>query len=286
MNVTILRRRKLGHTSCMSIKQYSTKDVKVLRNDNIPNGFKPDLLVRWGCTSELDSEKTLNKAKAIQLANDKLECRKLFIEKGIQTPKLYSSMLDTQYPCVVRPVNHSQGRHFYHCENIVELTQAINKLTGLGKSFYISEYIPKEREFGVFVFNNRVTSMIEKVPKNEDAKEAYAWNVAQGTHSFENIKWDDWNIPVAKVALKAIQSVGLDFGRVDVIVSSEGIPYVLEVNSAHSLTSEYRQQVFAKCLDYYIEKGSVEKEINWENVASFKSIIHPALRVNAQGLNL
>ena len=269
----------------MATKQFSTKNVQVLRNDKIPAGFKADLLVRWGCTSELDSEKTLNKAKAIQLANDKLESRKLFMEKNLSVPKT-TTELPQSYPVVVRPTNHSQGRRFYYCENLAEVHNAIDKIETLGKSYYISEYIKKEREFGVFVFNNRVTSMIEKVPKNEEAKEALAWNVAQGTHVFENVNWDNWNIAVAKLGIKALEAIGLDFGRVDIIVDSNGSAYILEVNSAHSLTSEYRQEVFAKCLDYYVENGPVKEEIKWDNISTYKSIIHPALRVNAQGLNL
>lgn len=287
MNVVILRRKKLGFGSCMAIKAKSVNNIKVLRNDNIPaNMEKPDLLIRWGCNSQLNSKKTLNKVEAMSLTNNKLESRYLFQERGIKTPKTSQTLIEIPYPMIIRPTNHSQGKQFYYCEDIIEATNAINKIAGAGKSYYISEYIPKVREFGVFIFNGRVSSMIEKVPKNELAKEAYAWNVAQGTHTFENINWDNWHIESCIESLKAVKALDLDFGRVDIIVDEEGNSYVLEVNSAHSLTSEYRQEVFAKCLDYFIENGSTEKEINFENVQSYKSIIHPALRVNAQGINL
>jgi carbamoylphosphate synthase large subunit len=287
MNIVILRRRKLGHGSCTAIVAKSQSNVKLLRNDKVPIGMeKPDLLVRWGCTSQLDSKKTLNKSDAINLTNNKLESRKLLHNKNISVPKTSQNLMDIQYPLVVRPVNHSQGKQFYYCENIVDATQAINKITSLGKAYYISEFIPKVKEYGVFVFNNRVTSMIEKVPKNEAAKEAYAWNVAQGSHTFENVNWDNWHIPSCLESLRAVQELGLDFGRVDVIVDSNGKVYVLEVNSAHSLTSDYRQEVFAKCLDYYVGNGPVKEELKFDNIKSYKSIIHPALRVNAQGLNL
>lgn len=286
MNVVVLRRRKLGHTSCMAIKQFSKSGIVVVRNDKLQGLEKPDLLVRWGCTSELDSTNTLNKAKAITLANNKILCRQLFLEKGISTPALYESFTEVVYPCVVRPTNHSQGKEFHYCENLVELYKAIDTIKNKGKDYYISQYIPKQREFGVFVFNDRVTSVIEKMPKDENAKEAHAWNVAQGTHTFENANWSDWNVDVCKVGLQAIKAVGLDFGRVDVIVDEDGKPYVLEVNSAHSLTSEYRQEVFAKCLDYYIENGKVKNELDFGNISSYKGLIHPVLRVNQKGYNL
>lgn len=284
MNIVLLRRKKLGHTSCKGISEFSKNNVKVIRNDKelLEN---PDVLVRWGCTSQYPAKKTLNKTEAIHLVNDKLATRKMLLENGIETPNLVNNLLGSEpvkYPIIIRPIKHSQGKNLFFCNNYLEAKEAVNKING---EFYASEYIPKDREFGVFVFQNRVTSVIEKVPKTENANESIAWNVAQGTHFFENVPWSEWNIQVATLALKAMKVVNLDFGRVDIIVK-DGKPFVLEINSAHSLTSEYRQEVFAKCLDYFVEIGTPEKEINFENVGTYKSIIHPALRVNKQGINL
>ena len=286
MSIVILRRRKLGLTSCKSIKKYAIGNIDVLRNDRITGEEEIDLLIRWGCTSQIPSKRTLNKAEAISLTNNKLASRKLFVDKGVSTPRLYTDDEDISYPVVVRPTNHSQGKMFFLCNNEDELERAIDRIHFLDKDFYISEYINKDREFGVFVFNDRVTSVIEKVPKTEEAKKAHAWNVAQGTHRFENVKWTDWNVKACKLALQAVKVLGLDFGRVDIITDSEDNAYVLEVNSAHSLTSEYRQKVFAKCLDYYISNGPVQNELVFKSINSFKGLIHPALRPNKKGYNL
>lgn len=285
MNIVILRRKKLGHTSCKGISGFSKNNVKVIRNDKelIEN---PDLLIRWGCTSQYGAKKTLNKTEAIHLVNDKLATRKVLLKNNISTPNLVDNLLDpnqpVKYPIIIRPIKHSQGKNLFFCNNYLEAKEAVKKIKG---EFYASEYIPKNREFGVFVFQGRVTSIIEKLPKTEDANKAIAWNVAQGTHAFENVPWSEWNVEIALLALKAMKVVNLDFGRVDIIVK-EDKPYILEINSAHSLTSEYRQEVFAKCLDYLVKVGAPEKEINFENVNTYKSIIHPAIRVNKQGLNL
>ena len=38
---------------------------------------------------------------------------------------------------------------------------------------YYSEYIPKEKEFRVYIFNKKVIGIAEKIPKN---KSDIAWN--------------------------------------------------------------------------------------------------------------
>lgn len=281
MNIRILRRRKLGFGSTKGIKQYSKHNIEIVRNDTqIPDNT--DLLIRWGCTSHMNSKHVLNKSQAIQRVNNKVHARKALQDAGVSVPKLFNDIENVQFPVIVRPHYHSQGKKLWLCENLAALTAILYNLNG---DYYISEYIPKDKEYGVFVFNNRVWAMIEKVPKTENANLNIAWNVAQGTHAFENIKWSNWNIDVCKEALRAANVLEIDFCRVDVIVK-DNKPYVLELNSAHSLTSEYRKKTFAKCLDYYIEHGKVKNELELDKCKTFKSIIHPALRMNQQGTNL
>ena len=69
-------------------------------------------------------------------------------------------------------------------------------------------------------------------------------------------------------------------GAVDVMIDADGQPYVLEINSAPSQTSPYRQECMAKCFDWLIEKGKasipiIEERGNW------KKFIHPALSEEA-----
>jgi hypothetical protein len=69
---------------------------------------------------------------------------------------------------------------------------------------------------------------------------------------------------------------GLDFGGVDVMVDRAGNCYVLEINSAPSQTSPYRQECTAKAFDYVVLNGKdnipvVEQRGGWKKFA------HPAL---------
>lgn len=283
MKIRILRRRGLGNTSTKGIKDKSQNDIEIIRNDReIPQDT--DLLIRWGCTSQFPAHRTLNKAESIKAVNNKAESRKILQEAGVRVPKLYENIDDVEYPCIMRNHFHSQGKYLKFCNNLEELAAARLELKERGDT-YTSEYIEKDQEFGVFIFNNRIWSVIEKVPKVEDAQEHVAWNVAQGTHKFQNVRWSEWPIEVCKEALDAVKCFNIDFCRVDLIVK-DGVPYVLELNSAHSLTSDYRHESFAKCLDWYIENGKVQNELQLDGNITYKSIIHPALRENKLGKNL
>ena len=282
MKVRIVRRRGLGNGSTLGIQAESNNNIEIIRNDKqIPDDT--DLLIRWGCTSQFPSKKTLNKSEAIKTINNKAESRRILQRANVSVPKLYDD--NVEYPCIVRPGYHAQGKHLYLCNNDEELQQARNNVNRLNRGIYVSEYIKKEQEFGVFIFNGRIWSVIEKQSKVKNGNDEIAWNVAQGTHKFVNVNWDNWPIEVCKEALNAYKCFNIDFCRVDLIVK-DGKPYVLELNSAHSLTSEYRKQTFAKCLDYYIEKGEVKNELVLNDIKTYKGLIHPALRENKQGVNL
>lgn len=282
--IVLLRRKKLGSTSAKGIQEFSENNIQIVRNDKeIPENI--DLLIRWGCTSKVNSKNTLNKSESIHAVNDKVSSRIKMQDNSISTPRVFKSSAEASYPCIMRPTKHSQGRNLWLCKNHGDVIKHSRKNVIKKLGYYLSEYIEKEREFGVFVFNNRITSVIEKVGKNTEANKTIAWNVAQGTHSFQNINWSDWPIDVCIEALKAVKLFDLDFGRVDVIYKNNK-PYILEINSAHSLTSPYRQELFSKCVDYLVENGKVKNDIDFEKVKTYKSIIHPALRVNKNKLNL
>ena len=284
--IIILRRKGLGNTSTKAIKAFSKHEIEIIRNDRvIPQDT--DLLIRWGCTSQFPAVKTLNKASAISTIGNKFKSRKILKEAGVTIPALYEDVQndDITYPVIVRPHHHSQGKQLWKCDDKKSLLARLKVLRQKGTKYYVSEYVKKDAEFGVFIFDGRVTSVIEKVAKGPNANDEVAWNVSQGTHAFQNVKWGDWDMKVCKISLDATACFDATFCRVDVIVK-DGVPYILELNSAHSLTSEYRQKIFANCLDYYIENGPVKNELDFENVFTYKSIIHPAIRLNMKGKNL
>lgn len=280
MNAIILRRRKLGRTSCKEIKNFSKHDVKVVRNDkynSLVSIHKFNYLFRWGCTSPvLEDCCIINKVKAIHLVNDKTTFRDILNDEGL-CPKTWFDIWDDNitYPCIIRPKNHHQGRKLFFCNNHSELHGVA---FSCGENYYISEYIDKVAEYRVFVVQGRCVCVAKKTPADENT---IAWNVAQGG-KFENVRWSDWPLKAVKTSIQAFNLSGLDFGGVDVMVDKDGNCYVLEINSAPSLTSHYRQECFAKAFDYIIENGVKHfQNIDELPKGGYQKFIHPAIKENA-----
>ena len=273
MTAVIIRRRRLGRTSCNEISRLSGGNIQVVRNwrDQFP--ADTSFVFRWGCTSNTPPEvPVVNSAAAIHRVSDKSGFRALLKRDAPHTiPDTWFSPDELEYPLrepvIVRRSTHHQGRYLHLCEN----EAAVRAACGLYNDVYISTYIPKVAEYRVCFVSNKVAWIAKKTPDDPDA---VAWNVAQGGR-FDNVRWGEWNLDVIRVALEAFSLSGLDFGGVDIMVDAQGRSYVLEINSAPSLTSPYRQTCMAKCFNYILEMGKNPLPI--EHGANWRNYIHPSL---------
>ena len=281
MNV-ILRKRKLGRGSTLGIRaamQQPVTNVRNFRPKDVTGITDVGYLFRWGCTSSLSdlglpaATTTVNTAESIQWCSNKRVGRLEMQEEGVPVPQSWATeefpggddfAPDEQF--VSRPSTHAQGRQLSH-GNYMQVT----KYPG----GYISRKIDKVAEYRVFVAQNRAVWVAQKTPGNPDQ---VAWNVAQGGR-FDNVRWDDWPKRVIQASLAAAKVSGTDFCGVDVMVDAEGNPYVLEVNSAPSQTSPYRQQCVAKVFDHIVLHGKGHfDDVPDSPRRTYKSYIHPALR--------
>ena len=275
----ILRRRGLGMTSCREIANQTKNDVVAVRNDQgIPTNL--DLCIRWGCTSVLNTENVLNTARAIHQVNDKTGFRRVLetSNEGL-APKTWFSIQDWQrdaesYPnVIIRPHRHAQGRNllFVNKDNSIHIRK-LHRFARKHPNYYIGEFINKVAEFRVFVVSGKAVAVAEKTPENP---EAIAWNVAKGGR-FDNVNWDNWNLKAVDYAIKAFNMTDLDFGGVDVMVDKDNNAFILEINSAPSLTSPYRQQCMAKAFDYIIDNGKDKLSVIQKS-KNYRDFIHPAI---------
>jgi glutathione synthase/RimK-type ligase-like ATP-grasp enzyme len=278
MSVVILRRRKLGRTSAKEIAK-NIPDCKVIINDrNIPVGRDGDVLIRWGCTSKVEGNYSIiNSADAIHQVNDKTAFRRLLNDAGL-CPRTWFSLEEADHDdegipnppsVVVRPRQHAQGKNLYKCDTWDEIYAAVRRC---GEGFYISKYIDKVAEYRVAVAQGRAVWVVKKTPGNP---EDIAWNVAQGGR-FDNVKWNDWPLKVVKTAIAAFNLSSLDFGGVDLMVDADNNCYVLEINSAPSLTSPYRQSCMAKVFSHMVENGKERIPLVTAK-GGYSKFIHPAL---------
>ena len=283
MSAIILRRRKLGRaTKHVAEKmQQECSAVRVWR-DLIHTDTTH--IFRWGCVNQLpswvdDGTTVVNTAASIGWCADKRQGRLDMQAAGVPVPKTWGSVEEwfdtipagTVAPVVIRPERHAQGRHLLLSSNKRELYS----FAGYHGSVYLSEYIEKVAEYRVLVCQNRVVWVAKKTPGNP---EDVAWNVARGGR-FDNVRWGEWPLAVVRAALAAAKVSKTDFCGVDVMVDAEDKPYVLEVNSAPSQTSPYRQQCLAKAFDYIVLNGKKHfDDVEDNGRKTWKSYIHPAVR--------
>lgn len=282
MNPIILRRRRLGMTSCREISNLSTTGIRAVRYDRgVPD---TDLVFRWGCTANVPTNNVVNTALAIHEVNDKRTSRLQLSELSL-APKSWGNLeemrnyfIDTSdtgdidTPVILRPRIHSRGRNIFKADTFREAYNFVHTRLRPAGRYYISEYIDKVAEYRVFIVQGRVACVAQKIPGNPND---LAWNVARGG-KFENVRWDNWPLKAVRISVEAFNEFSLDFGGVDVMVDNGGNCYVLEINSAPSLTSPYRQQCMAKCFDYIVENGKQHIPLIEER-GGYRKFIHPAV---------
>ena len=272
----ILRRRKLGRTSCKEIAARSKTGIVCIRNDaQLP---VVDVVFRWGTTSNVpkkDGQLVLNSAASIHWCANKKQGRLDMQNFGVPVPETWDArefmkkhINNFEEEFVLRRAAHAQGKDLWHghAHTIRAAIDAHNVQDG-----YVSRKINKVAEFRVYVVNGKVVAVAQKTPGNP---QDVAWNVAQGGR-FDNVKWGEWNLKAVQAAILAALVSKTDFCGVDVMVDKDGNPYVLEVNSAPSMTSEYRQSVFAKAFDWIVEHGNEYMESNKNK--SWRDFAHPAI---------
>lgn len=278
----ILRRRGVGE-KIGAMEEFSEKGLKVVRSDKtLPQN--PDYVFRWGTTATIpmaDQTVVVNPASAIHWAYDKRSSRKQMADLGlsmrtwIDFADLLTSMENGETPpssscLIVRPEHHIRSLDLNVCHSITETYKSTKKYD----RYYISEYIKKDAEWRVFVVQGRVVAVVQKIPV--DPNEVSWGCVEEG--QFRYVPWNEWPLFVTQKAVQAFLLSGLDFGAVDVISRSTGLPdpvaYVLEINTAPELTPYY-MKTFVKCFDYIIENGKNQLPIT--NNQTWKHFIHPAV---------
>lgn len=277
----ILRRRKLGRTSVREIAARSNTGITGVLNDVDRPPNNPRVVFRWGCTATISGRPTIvNSAEAIHRVANKAEFRKVLAQNGLATPT-WTSVVDwteagAPTPVVLRPTTHDQGRDLHVGRTTDEVLRIARDIERRKGGYYIAGLFNKTSEYRVFVAQGRAICVARKTPGNP---RDIAWNVAQGGR-FDNVRWDDWDIGAVRRAIEAFNLSGLDFGGVDIMSDGNRNYCVLEINSAPSLISPYRQDCFAKVFDYIVTNGKDPIPLQRER-GGYRKFIHPAIINNA-----
>lgn len=288
MKVLFLRRQGLGLDSIRNVISKMEVNASIHRVDMPNNSYRipqHDLAINWGNTNlrisginPMQLPNLVNNSSAVHRVSNKGDFRKKLADNGLAmfTTKDRNEALralQSGKKLIIRPYSHFGGSNTLLVTDQSTLDAAIMRC---GSGWYASEYIPKLKEFRVFVANGRAVYVVEKIVPDINA---IAWNVAQGGR-FENVRFDEWNLRVVKASIEAFNLTELDFGAVDVIVDGANNPYVLEINTAPALTSEYWFTCVAKVFDYIANNGKSRIPLITER-GGWRKFIHPAMSSDA-----
>ena len=277
---TIIRRRGLGYPSCQLLAKELDGTFRTMEKGQVVP--YDDLYFRWGSTHSVANKeaKVINCSRAIHRASDKrgfrLACSEIDISPSTWTHPAAVPQEAVEEGLVTRRSRHAGGKDVlvsYTYEDVIHNWESIQ---GDG---YISKRIDKPHEYRVHIVQGRVVGVSEKHPHD---KSAVAWNFhgEDGNGVFTNFKWSEWPMGVVRVALAAHKLSRLHFGAVDVMADEAGNAYVLEINSAPSL-SPYRASCYGRAFrhirdvdnswDTYVLTNPLEC-VDW------RTAIHPAMR--------
>lgn len=188
--------------------------------------------INWGYARGRNVRRRgINSPDAIARASNKRRALLALEEAGVPIPKLLTGDSPPDYPLVGRPDRHRAGQGFYLCQDFNDFLWA----EAHGATHYM-QYIEGGREFRVHVAFGKSIKLAEKIELVPTAIINRPRNFHNGfvfnyPHNFNH------KVTLRRVAIAAVEALGLDFGAVDVIYKDRQF-YVLEVNTAPALTSQ------------------------------------------------
>lgn len=175
---------------------------------------------------------------------DKVLTKKFFIAGNVPTPLSETiaagEMPTLPVPCVIKPPceGSSVGVHIVH--NAEDLPAAVADASKYGKEILVEEYI-KGKELTVAIFNGEALPVVHICPRSGfyDMNNKYPslyGGVGSDYICPADISEEDTKA-VQAAAVAAYEALNVEvYGRVDVLLTDDGKPYVLEINTIPGMT--------------------------------------------------
>lgn len=228
---------------------------KVLRRDTTYQQRLRDDVINWGSSSipnGVASMSVLNFPDAVRVASCKLATFNKLKESQVSIPEFTTDInvakqwraSDPSTIVVCRSVlNGNSGAGITVCEGGENLVAIPNV------KLYV-KYIKKKTEFRVHVLDGVVFDVQEKRKRSGADANSRIQNLANGYVFCRGDIYQD--AARDELAVKAVNSLGLDFGAVDMIYNSRlGKYFVLEVNTAPGLEGTTLER-YAKAFKEYL----------------------------------
>ncbi len=191
---------------------------------------------------------TASGVKASKLAMDKIGSLGIFSQGGLYVPrsqflgqlayqkeKVFISQFG--FPLVVKPANHGSSIGLSLLENERQLPAAIELAFKFDEHIIMQEYIAG-RELTVGILDETALPVIEIIPHNKFFDFASKYQDSLTEYIVPAILDQRMALDIQQAALRAHKLLGCyGCSRVDFILTKEGRPYILEVNTIPGMTS-------------------------------------------------
>ena len=184
--------------------------------------------------------------EASRIAFDKILSKEKFLERGVVTPE--SEVVEAgqgpkmSAPLVVKPARQGSTVGIVIVKQASELDAALKEAAKFDRKLLIEKFV-SGRELTIGILGDQALPIIEIIPKGGfyDFNTKYPFLNPQAGASAEHVcpaKIDSTlTKKVQELALAAFRALGLVvYGRVDVLLSDKGEPFVLEVNTIPGMT--------------------------------------------------
>jgi RimK-like ATP-grasp domain len=177
-------------------------------------------------------------------------------DAGVRTIPFSHSAADLKPPIFGRKFHHTRGTDIF-------VYGVRPLLKGDHLSDYYTQLVSKANEFRVWVFRDKTLASYEKTldypAKNgRRGRNKEVWNWANG-YAYHFVQPNDAEPRMKKLAVRAVDALGLDFGAVDIMLDKDDHYYVLEVNTAPGV--EGRRQgltSLVNCIERWAKNGFPE----------------------------
>ena len=212
-----------------------------LRSDRLVRANS--VIINWGCsTPPLTQVPMINSPEGVALAANKLRFYRSMDAAGVRVPKWTTEF--------------GEARTWENVVSRLTLTGYGGKGIVLGhdpRGKVFTKYVKKDRELRVHVFDGNACIVQEKRRKLDVPDHLVNWRVRNHNNGFVYASElaGAVNLSVYQDCIKAVKSLGLTFGAVDIMITKSGKSFVLEVNTAPGLYGSTKYE-YAKYLNQII----------------------------------
>ena len=242
MNYIFYKRGRTAQTG-----RLLTRELSIRSNRSLERGLQQPSnvrrLIRWGeSNSEYEQQlnnttHVLNGAPAISLAANKLRALEALQSADIRIPFFTTDkeiaidhMADNEVEMIGRTSSHQGGSGFTLCRNAYNIGRD-------NTSSHWMEKIDIQEEYRVHVFRGEVIGISKKT--DQDVEDRITNRDARNHENgwrFVLLDIEQAQPRLKQIAIDAVAALGLDFGAVDIVLSTRPRRYyVLEVNTAACL---------------------------------------------------